>query len=324
MIKRLAVVGAVLATVASCATNQYTHRSQLMLLSLSEEADLGNRAYQAMLKDRSKYRPTEDAAQVEVVERVAIDIVAAAMRSKYAETALRFDWQIAVFDDDKTRNAFALPGGKIGVFTGIYPVAKNEAGLAAILGHEVVHALARHCAERLSQGMVQELGARAADAGLQIVGLGPILSPAAAGALGIGMQVGVLMPYSRTHESEADYIGLLLAAQAGYDPREAAHVWERMEQVEKDHQPPEFLSTHPSHGTRIEQINAWMPEALALYHPTTDQPSPDLPELNADKSPPASPECAAQSLRRSVIDRACRACLAECPALTRKRPLHPV
>jgi predicted Zn-dependent protease len=277
MIKRFAIVGTVLATLAGCATNPYTQRSQLMLLSLREEADLGNRAYQAMLKDRSKYHATVDAVGYEVVERVAIDIVAAAMRSKYAETALSFDWQIAVFGDDKTRNAFALPGGKIGVFTGIYPVAKNEAGLAAILGHEVVHALARHCAERLSQGMVQELGARAADAGLQIVGLGPILSPAAAGALGIGLQVGVLMPYSRTHESEADYVGLLLAAQAGYDPREAAHVWERMEQLEKGNQPIELLSTHPSHGTRIKQLQAWLPEALALYHPRTDQPPADLP-----------------------------------------------
>jgi predicted Zn-dependent protease len=219
---------------------------------------------------------------------VAVDIVAAAMLSKYAETARKFDWQVAVFNADETRNAFALPGGKIAVYTGIFPVAKNEAGLAAILGHEVVHTLARHSAERMSQGMVGEIGARAADFGLQMVGLGQVVSQAAAGALGIGMQAGVLMPYSRTHESEADYIGLLLAAQAGYDPREAIHVWERMQQLEKDNQPIELLSTHPSHGTRIRQMQAWMPEALALYHPTTEDPSPNLPELNADKSRPAS------------------------------------
>jgi predicted Zn-dependent protease len=278
MIRRLAAAAAV-TTVVGCATNPYTQRSQLMLVSLSEEADLGNRAYQAILKDRSKYHPTENAAQVEVVERVAVHIIAAAMRSKYAETAKKFDWRLTVFDDDKTRNAFALPGGKIAVYTGIFPVAKNEAGLAAILGHEVVHALARHSAERMSQGVVQELGARAADAGLQIVGLGPILSPVAAGALGIGLQVGVLMPYSRTHELEADYIGLLLAAQAGYDPREAVHLWERMAQLEKGKPPSPYLSTHPSHDTRVEQMQAWMPEALALYHPMTDQPSAELPAL---------------------------------------------
>jgi predicted Zn-dependent protease len=112
-----------------------------------------------------------------------------------------------------------------------------------------------------------------------MVGVGGIVSQAAAAALGNGVRVGVLLPYSRTHESEADYVGLLLAAQAGYDPREAVHVWERMERVENDHEPLELLSTHPSHGTRIEQINAWMPEALALYRPVTDEPSAELPGL---------------------------------------------
>ena len=280
MIKRLALAGAVFTMVAGCATNPYTHRSQLMLLSLSKETELGNRAYQAIVNNPSKYHPTADAATVDAVQRVADHIISAAQRSRYAETAGRFDWQLTVFDDPDIENAFALPGGKIGVFTGIFPVARNEAGLAAILGHEVAHALARHSAERMSQGLVGEVGLRAADFGLQMFGLGGIVSQAAAGALGIGVQVGVLLPYSRAHESEADYIGLLLAAQAGYDPREAVHVWERMERLAPGTQPSAYVSTHPSHGTRIAQINAWMPEALALYHPMTDQPTAELPGLD--------------------------------------------
>jgi predicted Zn-dependent protease len=115
-----------------------------------------------------------------------------------------------------------------------------------------------------------------------MIGLGGIVSQAAVGALGIGVQVGVLLPYSRAHESEADYIGLLLAAQAGYDPREAVHVWERMEQLAPGTQPSAYVSTHPSHGTRIEQLNAWMPEALALYHPVAEEPPAELPALEMD------------------------------------------
>ena len=175
-----------------------------MLVSVDKETDLGNQTYQAMLKDSSRFPPTSDMNKAAVVQRVADRIIETAKLSKYADSARRFDWQVTVFDDDKTRNAFALPGGKIAVYTGIFPVAKNEAGLAAILGHEVVHALARHSAERMSQGMMKDLGVLTAEFGLQMVGLGSIVSQAAAGALGIGAQAGVLMPYSRAHESEAD------------------------------------------------------------------------------------------------------------------------
>lgn len=174
-------------------------------------------------------------------------------------------------------NAFALPGGKIAVYTGIFPVAKNEAGLAAILGHEVVHALARHGAERMSQGLVAQLLLTGADVALAGGGAGAGTRQAVMQALGLGTQVGVLLPFSREHESEADYIGLLLAAQAGYDPREAVHVWERMERA-GGAQPPEFLSTHPSHGTRIENLQSWMAEALDEYKKAIPAPAVlDLP-----------------------------------------------
>ena len=254
----------------SCATNPYTERSQLLLLSEGYEMELGAQAYGQVLND-PKNHISKDPREVEPVKRVAARIIEAAKKSKYAETAKRFDWQVTVIKDDKTRNAFALPGGKIAVYTGIFPMAQNEAGLAAIMGHEVVHALARHGAERMSQGLATQILLTGADIALTGGGAGAGTRQAVMQALGLGAQVGVILPFSREHESEADYIGVLLAAQAGYDPREAIRVWQRMEQAGGE-QPPEFLSTHPGHGTRIAQLQSWMPEALGYYKQASPAP----------------------------------------------------
>ncbi|MGH7166529.1 MAG: M48 family metallopeptidase [Nitrospiraceae bacterium] len=260
----------------ACATNPYTEREQLLLVSSDYEMQLGEQTYQEVLHD-PHVRLSQDPKEVDPVKRVADRIIVAAKRSKYAETAQKFQWQVTVIKDDKTKNAFALPGGKIAVYTGIFPIAKNEAGLAAIMGHEVTHALARHGAERMSQGILAQVGLIGAAIGLETQGAGSETSRAAMAALGLGAQVGVLLPFSRKHESEADYIGLLFAAQAGYDPQEAVRVWERMERAGGG-QPPEFISTHPSHGTRIEQLQAWMPEALSFYAQAAKAPQAgDLP-----------------------------------------------
>ena len=267
------VVGALL---VSCATNPYTQRSQLLLLSQEEENRLGARAYQQVLQD-PKVQISKDPREVGPVKRVANRIIAAAKRSLYAGPATMFEWEVVVIKDDKTMNAFALPGGKIAVYTGIFPAAKNEAGLAVIMGHEVIHALARHGAERMSQGLVTQILLTGADIALAGRGTQPETRQAVMQALGLGAQVGVLLPFSREHESEADYIGVLLAARAGYDPREAVRVWERMARV-GGKQPPEFVSTHPGHGTRIAQLESWMPEALGVYEQSTPAPpAPDLP-----------------------------------------------
>jgi predicted Zn-dependent protease len=186
---------------------------------------------------------------------------------------------VTVIKDDKTMNAFALPGGKIAVYTGIFTVAKNEAGLAAVMGHEVIHALARHGAERMSQGQLTNAALQAAGAAIGVSGGSPMVSQAAMAALGAGAQVGVLLPFSRSHESEADYIGILLAADAGYDPRESVRLWERMAQASGGEGPAEFLSTHPGHDTRIQQLNKWMPEALAIYQKRNPVPAADLPPV---------------------------------------------
>lgn len=270
---RPAIVAGALA-LAACATNPYTERSQLLLVSESQEMQLGAQAYEQVLKD-PKVKISRDPREADPVKRVAARVIEAAKGSKYADTARQFDWEVSVIKDDKTMNAFALPGGKIAVYTGIFPVAKNEAGLAVILGHEVTHALARHGAERMSQGMAAQLAVGLATLGAASQGIDPQIAQLAGGALA---QYGFILPFSRTHESEADHIGLLLAAQAGYDPHEAVHVWERMEQLSKG-QPPEFLSTHPGHGTRIKQLEAWMPEALSYYHPPPGVRIADLPPV---------------------------------------------
>lgn len=272
-LRRPAIVAGALA-LAACATNPYTERSQLLLVSESQEMQLGAQAYEQVLKD-PKVKISRDPREADPVKRVAARVIEAAKESKYADTARQFDWEVSVIKDDKTMNAFALPGGKIAVYTGIFPVAKNEAGLAAILGHEVTHALARHGAERMSQGMAAQLAVGLATLGAASQGIDPQIAQLAGGALA---QYGFILPFSRTHESEADHIGLLLAAQAGYDPHEAVHVWERMEQLSKG-QPPEFLSTHPGHGTRIKQLEEWMPEALSYYHPTPGLRIADLPPV---------------------------------------------
>lgn len=257
------------ALLAGCATNPYTDRGQFFLTSAEYEMQLGAQAFQEVLND-PKNRISKDPREVEPVRRVAERIIAAAKQSKYKELAQQFDWTVTVIKDDKTLNAFALPGGKIAVYTGIFPAAKDEAGLAAIMGHEVVHALARHGGERMSQGIVAQLILT----GAQVAGS----SPEVMQALGLGTQVGVILPFGRRHESEADYIGLLLAAQAGYDPRAAVEVWQRMEKLGGD-QPPEFLSTHPGHGTRIADLQAAMPEALAIYQNAPKAPTGDLPPV---------------------------------------------
>lgn len=263
-----------------CETNPYTGRSQLLITSVDQEMQMGAQAYDQVRRDPNA-RLSQDPREVEPVRRVAARIIEAAKRSKYGELAKQFQWDVTVIKDDKTANAFALPGGKMAVYTGIFPVAKTEAGLAAVMGHEVVHALARHGAERMSQGQLTNAALQVAGAAVGTSGGNPLLGQAAMAALGVGAQVGVLLPFSRKHESEADYVGILLAADAGYDPRESVGLWERMAQMSGGGGSAEFLSTHPSHDTRIEQLKSWMPEAMAIYQRRPAVPATFLPAVGS-------------------------------------------
>ena len=272
------VMSVAIASLVGCETNPYTGRSQLLMTSVSQEMQMGAQAYD-QVKNDPKMRPSLDPRETEPVKRVAARIVEAAKRSKYAEMANQFQWEVTVIKDDKTANAFALPGGKMAVYTGIFPMAKTEAGLAAVMGHEVVHALARHGAERMSQGQLTNAGLQVIGTAAGAAGGGGMLGQAAMAALGVGAQVGVLLPFSRKHESEADYIGILLAADAGYDPRESVALWERMGQMSGGGGPSEFMSTHPSHETRIDQLKEWMPEAMAIYQAKRPVPAAFLPAV---------------------------------------------
>ena len=272
-----------------CQTNPYTDRSQFLLMPSGYMNELGAAQYGETLQD-SKVVLSKDPREIEPVKRVAARIIAAAKRSKYAEAAKSFDWEVTVIKDDNTKNAWALPGGKIAVYTGIFPMAKTEAGLAAIMGHEVVHALAQHGGERMSQGLMAQVGMSAAAILLSTQGSNPALNQLGMQAMGLGLQAGVLLPFSRKHESEADYVGVLLAADAGYDPREAVRIWERMAAASGRGAQPEFLSTHPANETRIADLNRWMPEALGIYQRAPKASVNTLPPITATPPPSSSPQ----------------------------------
>jgi len=235
-----------------CASVPYTNRRQFNIVSASEENQLGLQAWRETL---SKAKLSNDAKAAEMVERIGRRIAAAADRPD-------FDWQFKLIDEPGTVNAFCLPGGRVAVYTGILPVTKDEEGLAVVMAHEVAHALAHHGAERMSQGELMNIGGAALQTGL--AGKDPAVQQKVMTAFGVGANVGVLLPFSRGHEAEADHIGLILMAKAGYDPRAAVPFWRRMD-AGGGKKPPEFLSTHPSDSTRIEKIESELPEALRHY-----------------------------------------------------------
>lgn len=245
-------VGALMA-LTGCATVPYTNRSQLMMMPASDELALGADAYKQVLSSaKVVHTPALTTPVVEIGNRIA----AVADRRDY-------QWQFTVIDDPNQANAFALPGGKVAVYTGIFPVAQDTCALAAVMAHEVAHALARHGAERMSQQQLVQLGAIGLAVGLGGQSAG--VQNVAMQAFGLGAQVGVMLPFSRSQEAEADHIGLILMAKAGYDPACALALWERMEQMNEGQKPPEWLSTHPGYGARQDNIRKWMPEAQGYY-----------------------------------------------------------
>jgi predicted Zn-dependent protease len=239
------------AAVSSCETVPVTGRSQLQLVSPAQEVEMGQEAYKEIL---AKAKISSDPSAIALVTRVGTRIAAATGRSD-------LPWEFTVIDDPQTANAFALPGGKVAVYTGILPIARDEAGLAAVLGHEVSHVIARHSAERMSEQLgAQQIGGLIGAA----LGVDPQVTRIGATLLVNALQ----LPWGRSQESEADHLGLIYMARAGYDPRAARDLWGRMADAAKGRsRPPEFLSTHPSEATRIRQIEAWLPEALQYYKP---------------------------------------------------------
>jgi predicted Zn-dependent protease len=227
-------------------------------LSEEQEAQLGLQSYAQVLQQSDTIDSGPD---YELVRRVAARLAAVT-----GEKGSKFDWKVSLVRDSQV-NAFCLPGGKIVVYTGILPVAQSEAGLATVMGHEMAHATARHGSERV----FQQKAAQTFMTGVQF-SLGDLSyeqQRMIMGAIGAGAQYGILMPFGRDHESEADAIGLMYMARAGYDPREAVAFWQRMEEKSGGGAPPEFMSTHPSHDTRVSRLKELLPKAMEEYQRAT-------------------------------------------------------
>ncbi|HEY9159586.1 MAG TPA: M48 family metallopeptidase [Desulfomonilia bacterium] len=235
-----------------CATAPITGRSQLLLVPESDEIALGLKSYQEVLAKAKISRDQQVNAQV---KRVGTRIASVADREDYS-------WEFTVIDDPKTANAFALPGGKVAVFTGILPYTKDDNGLAFVLAHEVGHAIARHGGERMSEQLLIQLGQQGLN--LAIADKSPQAIQAINLGYGLGTTVGVTLPFSRAQELEADYIGIILMAKAGYDPREAPKFFERMTSGQSK-KTIEFLSTHPADDRRIQNLKNLIPQALPYY-----------------------------------------------------------
>lgn len=242
------VVLVVLLVLFGCVTNSETGRKQAIVFSDGQMNSMGEQAYQEI---KQKEKVSSDRRMKDIIERVGRRIADA--------SGAKFNWEFTYLDAPKTVNAFCLPGGKVAVYSGIISVAKTEAGLAAVLGHEVGHAVARHGAER----MTQAASAQAVLMAAEVFSGDSKYKGVVMGVLGIGIQGGFLLPYSRKHESEADYMGLRYMAKAGYDPEEAVGLWERMAKLGGS--VPEIISTHPDPAKRAEALRLDMPEAKDLW-----------------------------------------------------------
>lgn len=261
MWKRLLFILTSATLIYSCATVPVTGRKQLSLVSNDEIIAQSAAEYQKVLAQSTL---SNDQEKVAMIRRVGKNIQSAVenyMSQKGLSSQLAgFNWEFNLIQDDKTVNAWCMPGGKVAFYTAILPVCKDETGVAIVMGHEVAHAIANHGRERMSEAMLANgllTGLSAA------MGQNPTLTQELLmQSIGIGANVAMLK-FSREDESEADHIGLIFMAMAGYDPNEAPKFWERMESMGGGQQPPEFLSTHPSHATRIRDLKKWIPEAMS-------------------------------------------------------------
>lgn len=248
--------------ISACSSVPLTGRRQINIIPSNELHAMSFDMYNQIKDTARVIRGTADARMVERCgKRIQKAVEEYFSAQNNSQLLAGFEWEFILIDDPAV-NAWCMPGGKVAFYTGILPYTKNEVGLAVVMGHEIAHAVARHGGERMSQAMVAQMGA---------LGLGVALRDKRQetqalfmGAYGIGVQLGGMLPFSRKHESEADELGLYFMAMAGYDPREAPIFWERMSQAGGG-DVPEFISTHPSHSTRIRQLESYMPKALGYF-----------------------------------------------------------
>jgi predicted Zn-dependent protease len=258
-IKKNVVTVGIIALFLSCTTNPFTGNKTLALVSNSSLFPTAFAQYDQFLTENNVITGTSDS---EMIKRVGQRIAVAAERWLNANGHQGYlddyKWEYNLVNDQNV-NAWCMPGGKIVFYTGILPIAQNETGIAAIMGHEVAHALANHGQQRMSAGMLQQIGAVAGNIAIKDEQSRNLFNQ----AYGVGSQVGVMLPFSRSHETQSDEIGLYLMAIAGYNPAEAAELWKRMKANSGGQAPPEFLSTHPSNDTRINNLTQWASKAKA-------------------------------------------------------------
>lgn len=249
--------------ISGCSSVPITGRKQLNVIPASTMLSMSYQQYDDFLKTNKAVTGTPQAQQVKTVgQKIQRAVETYFSQHGMSDDLKGYEWEFNLVES-KDVNAWCMPGGKVVVYSGILPLTQDETGLAVVMGHEIAHAVAEHGGERMSQGLITQLGGIALS---EAVKNKPQETQALwMAAFGVGAQVGVLLPYSRLHESEADRLGLIFMAMAGYDPNAAVPFWQRMAQMKQGQAPPEFLSTHPSDDTRIKKIREQLPEALKYY-----------------------------------------------------------
>ena len=253
--------------ISSCTTVPITDRKQLKLIP---ETKLNAQAAQIYEKIKEKEKLSDDIKQLdeikEIGNRIEYSISEYFESSNIKDPTIGFDWEYILIDNKKVKNAWCMPGGKIAVYTGILEVTKNNNGLAAVMGHEIAHAVAKHSVERASRNVATNVVLQVTDI-LSGGKLSTVNRTTGMNTVGLLTQMGILNPFNRKQESEADYLGLIFSSLSGYDIREAPKLWERMKESNKGKEPPEFMSTHPSSDNRIKKLNEWMNEVTLKYPP---------------------------------------------------------
>jgi len=252
----------------ACSSVPITDRKQLKLIP---ESRLNAKAAQLFEQVKKKEKLSKDKESlnkiIEIGSKIEYSISEYFSRKNLPDPTANFDWDYILIDNKKVKNAWCMPGGKIAFYTGMLEITKNDNGLAAVMGHEVAHAVAKHSVERASRVVLVNTSTQIID-----IATGGKLSrtnQATGGAVGLLSQIGIMNPFSRKQESEADYLGLVFASLSGYDIRETIKIWERMSEANKGKQPPQFMSTHPSNKNRINNISEWMNEVILDYPPIT-------------------------------------------------------
>jgi predicted Zn-dependent protease len=281
----IGLIGVAVFMMNSCVNGPFG-RKQLRAIDAQQENKLGLEAFQQVVNENEAKGTlvNEKTPLVAKVREITVKLIKAARREDVLKLFQlpedEFQWAVEVIQSDQA-NAFCLPGGKMVVYTGILPIAQTDAALAAVIGHEISHALAHHGAERMGHEKVKDLVM--GSVGMGLGDMSPAQRQMVLSAIGYAAQVGGILKYSRDHESEADHMGLILMAAAGYDPREAVEFWTRMSQAGGGGKVPEFLSTHPDHGTRISQLRDWQPEAQQFYANSQKQPTTPLPGIGGGR-----------------------------------------